>query len=503
MATPFLAINYRPNGGVPKVKRYANCSPGDPVIGEATVGAADAVGTGTSQTGMVLHSRVVQFGTNKQWFCAVGASVYYTTDAGLTWSNAAPFGIPTINVLSVAQYLKTGLHVIDIGGVPNIVFYYATTTATQWRGYRFDGSTWIALGPVTTGASLLVSDYLIEDMVFNNVLYVVLGRVGVNVPVITFFDPGAGSGGDFLMGGGNASSPCSLAPYRGSLYAIYKGGSNINVYLWDLTAGVGTSIVATLWTGTVAAAGLGTQYCDGFVDPVTGDLICIFYTTLALGWRAVRVSPTLVPTDITSSVIPFGMTGTTTGGDSPTTSRCRAFVDQESTPGANPSIYVYYAPDGVTGTTMLMYKWNGVSTLMTVYDSGGNVADSLGCFPDMDGGQYSWSPAEKTLQPLQWLPAPGGVRFTFKLYSDSGTDLVRIRAFTRQQAAPEDRTKTPVELTNPSVGTLSGAGPGNYMQGPAVVADNGVTTYQVTVNLAGVGFSLVERGRVIFDVVDP
>ena len=36
-----------------------------------------------------------------------------------------------------------------------------------------------------------------------------------------------------------------------------------------------------------------------------------------------------------------------------------------------------------------------------------------------------------------------------------------------------------------------------------VVADNGVTTYQVTVNLAGLGFSLAERGRVILDVVDP
>jgi hypothetical protein len=92
----------------------------------------------------------------------------------------------------------------------------------------------------------------------------------------------------------------------------------------------------------------------------------------------------------------------------------------------------------------------------------------------------------------------GGVRLTFKLHSDSGTDPIKVRAFTRRTGA-QSRNKTPAEVENNSHGALSGAAPGNYNTG--LTAD-GTTSYQLTVNLIDLGFSLVERGRIIFDVVD-
>jgi hypothetical protein len=146
-----------------------------------------------------------------------------------------------------------------------------------------------------------------------------------------------------------------------------------------------------------------------------------------------------------------------------------------------------------------MYQWQGVGAVATLVDTGGNTADALGVNADMDGGQYSWSAGEKTMTIVSRVAVVGGVRFTFKLHSDSGTDPIKVRAFTRRVVGLQSRTKTPAEVENNSHGALSSTAPGNYNTG--LTAD-GTTSYSLTVNLIDLGFSLVERGRIIFDVVD-
>lgn len=491
MATPFLAVNYR--SGTPKVKRYANAAASDPLPGEVVVGTGD---TTTAVNHDCAGNRVLQFGGPKTWYCASSDRIYRTTDGGLSWSS--------VHTLSLASLISNNMKtfgIIDNGGVPYLVCFYLTTTLTQWRAASSpDGTTWTAHGPFTT-ASTGTGVAISSEMIHNGVMYVLRTNTGTaSVPEIIFYNFAANAGGSFsvpITGILNWSGVFTV--YRNTLYMFGRAGGTGFATLYDLSTG--TPVVAATTSAVVLTSpGAGGRWAEGFTDPGTGDLIVIYWATAALGWKVFRFSPALAPTEITGTVLPVGLTGTTSGGNSPSNSRIRTFVDQEANPGADASVYLYYAADAVPGTGMVMYRWNGVSSLMTVEDTGGDTSDALSVNSDMDGGQYSFSNGEKTLQPSGWVSVVGGVRFTFKLFSDSGTDPVKVRAYVRRSAT-ESRTKTPVELTNSSHGTLSGAGAGNFNQG--LTADNGVTTYQVTLNLLGLGWSLVERGRVVFDVVDP
>jgi hypothetical protein len=488
MATPFLAINHR--SGTPRVKRYANATPGDPIIGEVDVTGA-AADTNTATNHPLAINRVIQFGGARTWLVAQGTAIFRTTDAGLTWASVHSF---TSMVGDSVQ--KTGIHIIDVGGVPTMVVFYRDSVGAFRASKSTNGTSWTALGPFALSASGTTAAFS-DEVVYNNVLYILKTNNNATATIAYFFGPGTGAAGDLVLPGGSiAFQGSTFAIYRGSIYVLVRVAA-VGVNLYDITTGVSV-LAVSLFVGSPATPLVGARYANSFVDPATGDLICIFYTTTLLGWQVWRVSPALSPTNITGATLPVGLTGTTGGGNSPAGSRIRTFVDQEASPGANPSIFLYYAADGAPGTGMVMYQWQGVASPLTIVDTGGNTSDALGINADMDGGQYSWSAGEKTMSDVSWVAAVGGVRFSFKLNSDSGTAPVKLRAFTRRTAT-EFRTKTPAEVENNSHGALSAAAPGNYNTG--LTAD-GTTSYQLTVNLIDLGFSLVERGRIIFDVVD-
>ena len=491
MATPFLAVNYR-DGTTPKVKRYAIASPGDPVPGEASFGALD---TSIGGPHSCVDNKVVQFGGNKTWLSVAGNQIYRTTDGGLTWTS-----VKTLTGASTGENaVKSGLFVIDLSSFPTACIFYLTSTIDAWRGTTStDGITWtdspLFSALATTPGSAAVS----AQVVFNNTIYVLLCSSSNNYQAqVISYSPGGNSASSLVLAIFPAI-PTSFAPWRNALYIFHKITAGGAVVLQDITGGT-LATVATLIATATSGPVAGARYADGFVDPVTGDLICWVYNTAALGWSVVRVSPSFAPVDITGLTRPFQLSGTTVGGNSPQTSRIRVFADQVANPGGNPDIYLYYSVDGVS-SPMLVYRWQGVGAVATLEDTGGNTAHSLGICVDMDGGQYSWTPGERFVKIHSWAPVSGGIRLTFSLWSETGTDSVKVRAFTRRDAV-QARCNTPTEVKTPSVGALSFVGPGNFNTG--LTADNGVTTYQLTVNLIGVGFSLVERGRVILDAVDP
>lgn len=489
MATPFLAINYR-DGGTPKAKRYANCSPSDPVAPGVSFGTLDTVAYNHNCN----DNRIVQFGGERTFLALTRDAVYRTTDGGLSWASVKALTTPSTTLAAS----RSGLWVVDLGGVPTVCcFYYVS--GNSWRALSsVDGTTWIDYGPFLPGTTQSTSYGCVSQVVYNNTIYGFFTSNAAAAGNIVSFSPGAGSMASISVQV-LANSCWSFAPWRNSLYFIYKPTSGGVVGLYDITTG--TLVLTTTFSGgATVSPTTGARYADGFVDPATGDLIVCYYETTALGWRIYRVSPTFVPLEITNSVRPIGLSGTTVGGNSPTTSRIRVLVDQESSPGGTPGIYLFYSADGASGTPMTMYRWQGVATTMTVEDAGGNTADSLGICYDNDGGSYSWSAGEKHIRVLSWVPAPGGIRITFTLWSASGTDPVKVRAYTRRDTL-QSRCATPAEVLNPSAGALSGTGPGNFNTG--LTANNGATTYLLTVNLFGNGFALAERGRVILDAVDP
>jgi hypothetical protein len=495
MSTPVLAVNHH-DGGTPQAKRWANTSVSAQGV---TFGAID-VFTASATAGLVscCDNRLIQYGGNNTWLCVTNQVIWRSTDAGASWTNVQSMTNPS----TTQTILTSGIWTFDSGGTQKVCVFYYTATAGRWKGYTStDGITWSASSDYSALHTAPSSAGIVSQVMLNGTLYMATGQsAGIaTVTVMLAWSPGSDSASSTTIATITGTSGNTLAAWKNSIYCVAKTTQTSDYKLFDMTSGSAV-LVATLFTGPTTALSAGARPAEPFVDPATGDLICWIWPAATNGWTILRVSSSFVVTDITSSVRPTALSGTSGGGNSPASSRIRTYVDQEAQPGANPDIHLGYSTDGASGTTVSLYLWNGVASAATLVSSGGNVAHSIGYCSSNGGGAYTWTSGEKHARIVSWAPATNGVTITFKLYSDSGSASVKVRAFTRRNTT-QDFTKTAAEIKSPSAGALSGTGVGNYNTG--LTADNGTTTYTLVVDLAGIGWSLVEQGRILLDVVDP
>jgi hypothetical protein len=488
MPTPFLAINHI-DGTTPQAKTYAGTT-----VTTHGVAFGSLPGNGNTAEPQNKNGIIVFGGDNNTWIALSAASIYRTTDAGANWAVVQALTVPSTDTMS----LNTGFHVVDIGGVPTIVFAYLTTTLTQMRAYKStDGVTWTAMGPYTI-ASRPPSCSFRDVIAFHSTIAFATVRSGSTPCTIYMWDVATDAMTTFTAenSGVNVSNymPCCFVVWKDTLCFISRfqaGASNQEWYLYDITSGTQERI-ATILTGGSGTT-TGGALPAAFEDPATGDLI-IFRPYAPSGDHVHRVNKTtLAVTQIQAQVLPAAWAEHGNG-------RVLVYVDQEANPGGDPDIYLYHRGNVFgAGSPMTCWKWNGVAANVTLVDSGGNQAHTLSIPNRSGGGPCTWVADELRLRVVSWTGTGiiNGIRVSFKLYSMSGSQACSVRGWNR--ARTEAHTKNPSKLMTPSHGSLSGAAAGNLMEG--LTADNGVTTYEVTIDLEDQNRPNFERSAQVLDVV--
>lgn len=474
MPTPFLALNVF--SGTPQAKLFNGTQTSNLGV---TFGAAD---TGT--TTFAAAQRIIQFGPTDTWYAVTGSAIYRTTNAGASWAS-----VLTLTSLNSKQGLKTGLYVCYLDGVPYLSLYWNRTLTfgySEWTiASSADGTTWNTTAVVLATFGTSVDQTIGSQFLYRNKIFafwfdasgfgcrIMTGDPGTNT--ITIVDPGL-----------NTSSSVSFGTFNGSLYALYRvepGVARLALYSGGTFVTVATLITSGV-DGTSKEYGL---LADG------ANLYCFVYNTEAIGWQCYQVTSAYAVTNITSSVIPPGMTGTTGGGGAPNTSFVRVTVDQEASPGADPAKYVYYARSRTVNDSWSVFQWMGNATVMQQIDSGGGNGAMALSAPVIPTGSYNWADGENTVVLLDRSPLNGALRLYFALYSDSGVAVVDVNAFTASLA--QEYPTTVATLTAPSSGSMTG----NTITG--LVANNGVTTYEVTWQAATDGFNSGDAYSLILEVV--
>lgn len=474
MATPFLALNTSSGAAATaQVYRYTNCT-------AAPLGVTIAA-TSTDNTRQTAHTgqkHVVQFGGANTFLALLGAKIYRSTDAGASWSSVHDF---TATVASTNNALKSGLHIIYVGGVPVICAIYWSTTTTTWRSVRsYDGVTWTGEGAFTVGGistAWVVSD----ELVFNGSIWLFLTQNGTGAKIL-IYSPTSSALSELQV-----TTPYfpalpdgyvgTFAVFDGRLMCLYRRNTYV-VELVELVASVAVSRGTTASAGTPAAAG---QRDAMFVD---GAYLYTMYRSSTGAWVCYQFDASFNQVNVSSSVIPSPINTTSLN-----TSRMEVYVDHEASIGsASPTIYLYYAVNNTIGTGMTMYQWNGPASVMTVADSGGDVGHYLGITRGQEGGEYGWTSGENAVVITSVAPLVDKERISFKLYSPSGSASVNVRGWCGPSS--DEYPSTAMIFSDPQLpATLSG----NTVI-TNLTADN-TTTYQVTweAGSGGNGFSAGDR----------
>lgn len=474
MPTPFLALNVF-DGGSPQVKLF-----------NGTQTSAQGVTFGALDTGasiLVARYRVVQFGPTDTWYAVTGNQVYRTTNAGASWSS-----VLTLTSLVTNQSTKSGLHVCYLDGIPFLCLFWCTGAGFGSSGWTVarssNGTSWSTISNTLStfdGTNGMGSQYLWRNKIY--ALWTVAKSSGPEYVLIA--DPVSGVTNTVPVGFTNVGDASALAfcEFNGQLMAVYHTSGVIR--LTRYSAGAFVTAVTLVASG---AASPGQAASFGML--VDGDnLYCFVYNSTATGWQCYQVSSTFAATNISSTVIPTGMTGTTGGGNAPTGSRVLIMVDQEAAPGANPNKYVYFTRIASTAGTWTVFQWMGNLTAMQQIDSGGGTGTQALSAPQNPTGSYNWSSGERSVSLIDRSPLSGSLRLYFTLYSPSGSDVVDVNAYVG--SINDEYPTTSATLADPSSGIMSG----NTITG--LIADNGATTYQVTWQsqmdgfLAGSPYSLI------------
>jgi len=177
-------------------------------------------------------------------------------------------------------------------------------------------------------------------------------------------------------------------------------------------------------------------------------------------------------------------------------------VDTVTDP-ANPAIYIYHTNNGsYSATTTQMwsiYQWNGNSSQITLQDTGGDVSDacpwnrfSQGTTVSQQNGSLVFGPHVEITGTQTVLTGPGSIRFSFKLFSSTGSQIVTVRGFFG--TVNDEYAATAASLTNPSHGSMNG----NINEN--LTADNGATTYEITWNSGTDGIAQQQAYKFVFNV---
>lgn len=219
-------------------------------------------------------------------------------------------------------------------------------------------------------------------------------------------------------------------------------------YLWLLSGGV---------FAPVANFGVFSGDPNGNLKPsmiVDSPYLYVFnIKNLSSTWGCWQVDASYNVTDITSTVIPSGMTGT----GAIQQSRTLTFADTDWAPGTNPPKYLIHAENGTSGSSLGLYAWQGPTSPMLFLDGGGNVAQafSISKYPTASGF-YIVGPPVCAIQSIMQDSSGIGLKVAFILQGPTAASLQNVRMWFG--TANEEYLQRLGSLSNPSHGSLNAAG---------------------------------------------
>jgi hypothetical protein len=431
-------------------------------------GVLETAGGVAEQTGQ----RVIRFLGDDRWIAVVRDVVYRTNDGGATYSSVVTDGDLGANTAKAGPYL------LYPGGVATLVIA-ARSGTNVWRLFTStDGSSWAKSGSFALYDPANFPPWSVTE--WRGSLYAFVNSG--SAPNTLIWNT---TNMSFVVG------PCldqgsshAMAVYQDRLFAVgVQNSVNTGRSLYEFLAGAWVEVdIAFLSGATGIGSSLGSRFAL-FVDPASDLLVGIILGASGVGgWRAYSWNSALTRTEITSAISIQSVLGSAT-----TSSRIAEIVDrQDNLPTTEPTIYLYVAVDGATGTPNSLYQWNGIASAFTSLGSGGNTRHALPLGVH-NGGSAFWTSGQRHIERISATPVIGGVRYGFKIYSPNPTvDAVSVR-WIRTNAVGEYPATPYATLSNPSVGTL---GAGNTQIDGLDAADNGVTTFFVTWLAQTDGFSI-------------
>ncbi|MCC6752061.1 MAG: hypothetical protein IT371_30695 [Deltaproteobacteria bacterium] len=399
---------------------------------------------------------------------AVG--IWRTTDGGATYANVLTGGIGVwASRLTgpVPVYVNGTLYLTALIVENGFPFFYAYAyTSTTY------GATWS--GPFGGSVSALLNS-------------VVVWRGGIwcagNAASTSTFTPGTNTWATNAINGGNCQS-IGLGVFNDRLLAVFSDSAGGNLRrVAEFTGGSWVNL-ATIASGVGPSGGFGMFMPDG------NDLWVFWWHGTSQGWRAHKsAGSNLSSWTLDNTPVPLAIQS----GVSSANTSLQPWADQELTPGVYPTRYVWYTPNASTAGSRTLYLWNGGGSAMTVDSTGGSVFDRTAGDMRSQGSSFQ-NTGERKIEMTARTPTSGGERWSFKLYSPNpSVDSVNVRFWVG--TALDEFAITPVGLSNPSAGSISG----NSITG-LDAADNGTTTFQVTVNLQAAGFAPGQRRKLVAEV---
>jgi hypothetical protein len=454
------------------MKRYVNATP-------ANLGVAVGTAVTHSTPGGRVNGAI-------RWDGAIykvaGDGIHRSIDDGTSYVLVQAF---TLCDTAGTWGAPFAIHVVHSAGVPRIVALYINTSGSLRYVVSLTGviGTWTDTNTATSIFSI-------------NYSFVYRGT-------IAFHATAAGSAVLLDPVGGSLTTISTLNTANTYIYAwgdiLYVSGrfSGLQFQLRSLAGGVSTNLL------NIAAFDQTGWRC-AFVDPATGNIIQIVLDTTSLIVKAFEITPVLGVTDRTSTMITGSNLATFT------TTSCTVagvFIDQDSTPGAAPTIYLLIASNSTAGTAVSMFKFNGVSTKMgdgsgNPNDSGGDIADS---FPDKNiGGERFFTARSVGVDGVPEVIGSGvgglGVALTrrkFKLSAPRSQVLTTLGGAATYNLAGAALASLPVRSGYTTIKGVIGAAscwasdqaiPGVLVTGTQIAAgSNGQVLPQATINAVSVG----------------
>jgi len=271
---------------------------------------------------------------------------------------------------------------------------------------------------------------------------------------------------------GTQNDSC-FAVFNDRLFGVWTKSSDGRIGLWEL-AGLNWGLVTTF-----PAAGALSFAADRklalFVQGT--NLYMVGIAGNPLTWTCYEITAALAVTDVS------GVTMAPIAGSETNTSRVGVIADGPINGGGTiPELDLYIAADGVSGTAVSTYRFNGSSLPISAL-AGGNSVQNTWPLGVQYGGSVFWTAGQQTIELVSVTPTligGSGVRWGFQLFSPNASpDFVSVRGF--WGTAQDEYACGPLSpnanavLASPSAGTLIGQ---TIISLDA--ADNGATTFEVT-----------------------
>lgn len=437
--------------------------------------------------------RVVRFKNGLYVSCGSSTSgeggIFRSIDNGATWTRVFRWltAIPSGFGASISNAAFQHLHVINLSGVPTLCYFVENTTTSGFFAKSTDGVTWTA-GSQGIGGSTIAGSQ--NDTIVDGVVYTTPTAAGNSTFFLYYDFSGTGPGLIGLNGNLSSSYACGAFCYfNGKLYharftSATAAATVTNIYEVDRSY---STLVQTI---THSSGRPGTTV--GTVDNVKWDMFTdgtnmYLFHALTTGSAAIisvfQLNSALTVTDISSTVLPpyfnTSYTGSVNGNIV-----LRILVDQVTNP-ASPQYFLFSNVNAGNSFTVptpwVVWKWNGNASLMTLEGAVGITTDKInfGAHRSQGAPFFSQNSLDQISPHVEIMAratqSNGTIYIQFSLYSQTGTQTLRVRGFFADLATQEYSVSA-ATLINPSHGNINGA----YIEN--LTGDNGSTVYQVTWN---------------------